>query len=190
VATLTTPKPLTASEYERLPEVDGFRDELIEGERVLSPLPKAAHALVIERLAEILKGQLPKLHSEPLMVLRETGWRFRSEAGLESVPGPDLMVVLAADVRNAVRNKSWFEGTPLFAIEVISPSERKSRRLQKVGLYLEMGTRAVVEVDYTRRIVRMYFGEDESVAEYGPGERFAAPFEAAVDDIFSVIVDL
>jgi hypothetical protein len=34
---------LTAEEYALLPDVEGFRDELIEGERVLSPMPKAAH---------------------------------------------------------------------------------------------------------------------------------------------------
>ena len=42
-------RPYTAEEYAQLPDVEGFRDELIEGERVLSPMPKLAHVLVLNQ---------------------------------------------------------------------------------------------------------------------------------------------
>jgi Uma2 family endonuclease len=69
------------------------------------------------------------------------------------------MVVPNNEVRRAVQSGGWYEGVPLLVVEVISPSEPKSRRLQKVGLYLEMGVPHVVEVDYTRRVVRVYTPE-------------------------------
>jgi hypothetical protein len=85
---------MTIEEYEQLDEVLGFRDELIEGERVLSPNAVFAHAAVIDHLSKILESQLPQLSPESLQIVRETGWRFRNaRTGVDSVPGPDLMVI-------------------------------------------------------------------------------------------------
>jgi Uma2 family endonuclease len=183
----TLNKRLTAAEYEQLPEILGFRDELIEGERVLSPSPKLAHSVVIKRLEKLIEAQLQDLSENPLEVLRESGWFFRTENNtLDSLPVPDLMVVLRSDFEQGLRNKDWMQGKPLFVVEVISPSERRSRRMQKVGLYLEAGTESVVEVDYTKRVVRVHRADD-TVGEYRVGETMAAPFRAEVAEIFSVL---
>ena len=77
VAVQGLPHKLTVEEYSKLPEVAGFKDELIEGERVLSPMAKFSHGVVLDNLQSLLKEQFP--HME---VVRETGWRFRSEDGL------------------------------------------------------------------------------------------------------------
>jgi Uma2 family endonuclease len=189
MATVSVPRSLTADEYAVLPEVVGFRDELIEGERVLSPMPKLAHVLILDRLSEILERQLHELApDESLTVVREAGWKFRIEAsGAESVPGPDLMVVRNNEVRRALQSNGWYEGVPLLVVEVISPSERKSRRLQKVGLYLEMGVPHVVEVDYTRRVVRVHTPESDAVAMYGQDDQMTVPFRGAVAEIFAIL---
>jgi hypothetical protein len=50
MATVTAPRSLTVEEYCHMEEVLGFRDELIEGERVSSPCPILPHTAVIERL--------------------------------------------------------------------------------------------------------------------------------------------
>jgi Uma2 family endonuclease len=167
---------LTAEEYARLPEILGWRDELIEGERVLSPMPKKAHALVLDTLQKIIEAQFPDKR-----VAREFGWYFQS-AGLESVPGPDLMLVSVEDYESSTPS-GWFEGKPLFVVEVISPSERKSRRLQKVGLYLEGGAGAVVEVDMSRRIVLVHRPEEEVPVVLT--DRIESPFLANLDEIFA-----
>jgi Uma2 family endonuclease len=188
MATVTAPRLMTAEEFGQLDEVLGFRDELIEGERVLSPNAVLPHAVVIKQLERILECQLGQLSREPLRVVRETGWKFRNAAsGVDSVPGPDLMVIRERDARLAIQSRRWFEGVPLLVIEVISPSERKARRLQKVGLYLDMGVPHVLEVDYTKRIVRLYTPEAETVAVYRQGDRMTAPFNAAVDELFAVL---
>jgi Uma2 family endonuclease len=170
--------PLTAKEYSELPEIIGYKDELIEGERVLTALPKLRHTLVIDNLASLLNRQFPNLR-----IAREAGWQFVGVSGLESVPGPDLMVVLPEDFREALRSAGYFRGRPEFVIEVISPSERRSRRLQKIGLYLEAGAGAVVEVDYTKRTVLVY-RPDEDAPEACRG-RIEWPFKADTDEIFA-----
>lgn len=168
---------LTAEEYGQLPEVIGYKDELIEGERVLSPFAKFLHGVVLDTLQSLLKEQFPDME-----VVREIGWRFQSVEGLDSVPGPDLMVVRKEDYEKAAESDGYFEGHPFFVIEVISPSERKSRRLQKVGLYLEAGTEAVVEIDYTKRTVVVY-RPDSEIPEMLT-DRITWPFRAEFSDIF------
>ena len=46
------------------------------------------------------------------------------------------MVVRDEDAQRAIKGRRWFEGVPLLVIEVISPSERKARRLQKSAFIL------------------------------------------------------
>jgi Uma2 family endonuclease len=180
------PHLLTADEYARLAEIPGYRDELIEGERVLSPQPVYPHAAVIKQVEKIIEAQLGRLGADPLEVARETGWKFHiAESGADSVPGPDLMVVRKEDARKAIEKRGWFEGVPLLVIEVISPSERRSRRLQKVGLYLEMGVPHVVEIDYTRRVVKVHTADADIT--YRENERVTQPFEAEIRDIFAIL---
>ncbi len=148
----THPGPaLTAEEYSRLPEVIGFKDELIEGERVLAPMPAFSHTVVIDNLESLIKRQFPEFR-----VAREAGWRFQSAEGIDNVSGPDLMLLNAEDYDRTAKSSGYFEGRPIFVVEVVSPSERKSRQLHKIGLYMEAGAGAVVEVDYTKRIVLVY----------------------------------
>jgi Uma2 family endonuclease len=188
MASVSAPRLLTAEEYAKLEEVFGFRDELIEGERVLSPNAVLPHAAVIKRLEQILERQLSNLSPEPLYVARETGWKFHNPAsGLDSVPGPDLMVIREEDARRAIKNRRWFEGVPLLVIEVISPTDRKGRRLQKVGLYLDMGVPYVIEVDYTKRLVLVHTPNTDSAAVHRPGDQITTPFRSPVDEIFSVL---
>ena len=177
VAIQGLPQKLTVEEYSKLPEVVGFKDELIEGERVLSPMAKFSHGVVLDNLQSLLKEQFPQME-----VVRDAGWRFRSEDGLDSVPGPDLMVIRREDYNKAAESGEYFEGHPFFVVEVVSPSERKSRRLQKIGLYLEAGTEAVVEIDYTKRSVVVYRPDTEVPEVLRDGVTW--PFEADFSDIF------
>ena len=49
MASVSDPHLFTAEEYAQLNEVFGFRDELIEGERILSPGALYPHMAVIRR---------------------------------------------------------------------------------------------------------------------------------------------
>ncbi len=146
------------------------------------------HAQVIKQLERILETHLAHLSPEPLEVVRETGWTFRNPlSGIDSIPGPDLMVIRQEDARRASKSGSWFEGTPLLVVEVVSPSDRKSRHLQKVGLYLDMGVPHVLEADYTKRTIRLYTPESELVVVHRAGDQLSTPFNSSVNEIFSVL---
>ena len=187
MASVTTPKLFTAEEYAKLPNLLNFRDELIEGERVLSPNPFLSHGVVIEQLANILKQQLNELSPETFRVVQETGWQFHNPAsGRDSVPGPDLMVIREEDAKQAIKSGRWFEGIPLLTIEVISPSECKGRRLQKVDLYLKMGVPHVIEVNYSKRTIQVHTQDADSIT-YRQGDRLTIPFNADINEIFSVL---
>jgi Uma2 family endonuclease len=173
---------LTAAEYGRLPDVPGFRDELIEGERILSPFAKAAHSAVIKQLERMLEAQQDTLAEGPV-VLRESGLYLNVE-GIDSVPGPDLMVLREQDYQVSIHKGNWFEGTPLFVIEVISPSERKSQRLRKVGLYLDAGIPTVVEVDYTKRVAFVHTLDGTTMVHT---EQITAPFRVQLSDVFCIL---
>ena len=122
---------LSVEDFIRLPETIGFKSELIEGENVLAPMPLPPHTKVIKNLEQILERQFSEL-----LVVRESGWRI-GLAESESVPGPDLMVLDPEEYERAVKASRYFDGIPKFVVEVVSPSERRWRRLQKIGLYLE-----------------------------------------------------
>src|ERR1039457_1232084 len=108
MATVTAPRLITAADYAQLEEVLGFRDELIEGERVLSPNAIFPHAAIIKQLERILENQLAELSAEPLLVGGETGWKFHNAAsGADSVPGPDLMVIRDEDAQRAIKSRRW-----------------------------------------------------------------------------------
>lgn len=92
------------------------------------------------------------------------------------------MVIAKDDYLRTAKSDGYFEGRPHFVIEVISPSERKPRRLQKIGLYLEAGTDAVVEVDYTKRSVVIH-RPDREVAEMVK-DSITWPFQAEFSEIF------
>lgn len=179
VVALGPPAKLTAEEYSKLPDVIGFKDELIEGVRYLSPMPKFFHTFVIDTLEALLKEQFPDMRT-----VREAGWYFTTQEGSESVPGPDLMLVRTEDYDRAVVSGGYFKGKPLFVIEVVSPTERKSRRLQKVGLYLEAGAESVVEIDYTKKCAFIYRNA-EDVPDEVVRDRITSPFSADLAELFA-----
>ncbi len=193
MATLTAPRLLRAAEYAELDEVPGFRDELIEGEHVVSPSPKLAHGRVIERLERILGQQLAEIagaagiRDTQLRIEREQGWLFQTANQLDSILEPDLMVVRELDAQRALKTDTWFQGVPVLVVEVVSPSERKSRRLQKIGLYLEMGVQHIIEVNYKRQIVLVYTPDTDSPTRYGVHDQITVPFRASIRDLIFIL---
>jgi Uma2 family endonuclease len=92
------------------------------------------------------------------------------------------MVMRPDDYYKGGTSGGYFNCRPLFVVEVLSPSERRSRRLQKIGLYLEAGAGAVVELDYAKRCAYVY-RPDENAAEI-VRTRITSPFTAELSDVF------
>ena len=68
--------------------------------------------------------------------------RWSDLAEFEVVPVIDSAEVAARDPEGA-----FFDGPPILAVEILSPSDRESEINEKVDLYLEAGTAVVWLVD-------------------------------------------
>lgn len=107
--------PLTYAEYRLLPEDDGKRYELMEGDLFVSPAPSTRHQTVSRRLQFALMQalELPgraQVFDAPTDVLLDD----------LTVVQPDLVIV-SAEHADRVTQRA-IEGTPDVVIEIMSPS--------------------------------------------------------------------
>lgn len=154
------PDLITVEQYRRLPEDDAHLYELHQGEIVEVTQPKAGHWKLQRRLERLLQ---PKLAG-----FGEVGIEFAYRA----IPEFDLR---AADV--AAVSKARFEamdpednlrGAPELVIEVISPSNTKSKLRELVSLCLANGATECWLVDRKKKSVTV-MRKDGSSAVYEPG---------------------
>jgi Uma2 family endonuclease len=134
-------RTITDEELLQLPE-DGNKYEVVGGELVMSPGAGPPHERIIMRLGALLVAfatdrHLGDVFGSNLLYVLPSGNRR----------GPDLSFV-AADRVAAIGPETVFpELAPDLAVEIISPSDRPQRVLDKVGEYLEAGVRLVWVID-------------------------------------------
>jgi Uma2 family endonuclease len=144
MSTASLPVEMSLAEFQARPRrTDGGREELIEGELVLSPDPKADHAYIAEVIREALRPLLAQ------------GYFIGNNSSCvlppRSMPSPDLFVVRRDRMMEAVRRSDWLQGAPDLVIEISSSS---NRRLQtKADLYLRHGAEQVWTVYPKRHVV-------------------------------------
>src|SRR5436190_9191898 len=120
----TTTSLLTFEEFERLPDEPG-KIEFLDGEAFHLPPAELKHMRVAKRLFLILMQT-----SYQAQTYFETGYKMGSRAWLQ----PDVNIAHP----NQQEGK-YFEGAPLLAIEVISPSNTAEFMDRKVERYLSNG---------------------------------------------------
>ncbi len=152
-------KPVTAEQFAAfigLPENDGRRFELIDGE-IVEKMPTQLHALISSSLNAALY-----LHfrSNPI------GWVF---AGVSiKLPNdemndtiPDVSVVLKAGREFNPNEPLTF--MPDLAIEIKSPTDSLIKMRKKANYYLENGSKVVWLVDTQRQKVEVYTVDDTEI---------------------------
>src|SRR5579884_461573 len=87
VATAPAAPPITVEQYLNFKGYPGLRDELINGEIVLSPQPKALHQEVCENVLHALREAL---QGSNYVVKHNSNIRFDRA---NSMPAPDVFVV-------------------------------------------------------------------------------------------------
>lgn len=178
---------MTTEELLALPE-DGMDRELIRGELREKPMTRRNrwHSTVESQICIVLGGWLtsrPKPHGK--IVSGEAGFRLSRDP--DSTVGIDVAYV-APEVASAEPKSVYFEGPPVLAVEILSPSDTQEMIDEKIRLYLETGVAIVWVVHPRFRTVtvyrpdaepRMFSGEDELTAEpHLPG------FRVSVSDLF------
>jgi Uma2 family endonuclease len=168
----------------RLPD-DGRRYEIIDGKLHVSPAPSFEHQLRAGWLRRALEKRIPS----GLAVVENVTLRLRSPTP-ERILIPDLLV---AD-RSVRRPTARGGGTPfllpaeiVLAIEIVSPSSRRTDRVTKPRLYADAGITWHWRVERTRagatvHIHRLADGRYEEITRIGSGE------SAGLDEPWPVFV--
>jgi Uma2 family endonuclease len=141
---------LTFEQFEHLPDAPG-KHELLDGELIELPPPKRRHTLIQHRIAEALRRYAVE---RDLLVFVEAG--FRLGARRSEWLQPDVSVVSSEqEERAAIDPDGYYQGSPLIAVEVISPANTAETVERKLAKYFESGAGEVwVAYPKTRRIWR------------------------------------
>lgn len=147
------PVLMTTEQLLALPD-DGTDRELIRGELRESPMTmrNRSHSRVEAQITRHL-GNWLDIQPEPrgLVVSGEAGFRLRRNP--DSTVGIDVAYVSAEVVAKTPDSATFFEGPPVLAVEVLSPSDTKERIDEKIALYFETGVALVWLADPRFRTV-------------------------------------
>ena len=141
--------PHRATDYWELPE--GELVELIYGRLVVSPSPRYSHQATSLLLSEWIMG-----------VARKGGGRaaaapFDVVLADHSIVQPDLCYF---SKQRRATIKQYAEGPPDLAIEILSPSNTRRDRLEKMQLYAESGVGEYWIVDPNERQFEFYLNQE------------------------------
>jgi Uma2 family endonuclease len=149
---MAAPVYFTADQVRALPD-DGNRYEVVYGELLVTPAPRAWHQEVIGRLWYELRTYLRR---------EAVGHLFQSPAdiswGPDTLVQPDLFVVRL----DQARTMDWASMRDLLLVtEVVSPSSSRADRFVKRIRYREAGVPVYWVVDGDERMVEVWTPSDD-----------------------------
>lgn len=157
---------LTYDDLAQLPQDDGFRRELIDGELFVSPSPVQRHQLAVLAIAAAFH----------VHVRQHGGLAFPAPMDVVFAAGtvvePDV-VVLGADRAAQLTDERFIDVVPDLLVEVSSPSTRRLDLIKKRGLYEREGVPEYWFVDLEADVVDVHRLDD--TGHYGDTLTLAAP---------------
>ena len=148
---------VTAQQLAEMPD-DGYRYELVRGEiRKMAPSFEE-HGLVSANVAGDL---IPYVRRNGLgrVIIAETGYLLESNP--DTVRSPDVSFIRLDRVSPPGERRSFVQGGPDLAIEVLSPSNRSGPMAEKVADYLAAGCLMVVVIDPAAHSVTVHRPDQE-----------------------------
>ncbi|MGH2810210.1 MAG: Uma2 family endonuclease [Actinomycetota bacterium] len=115
---------MTYAEYGQLPDDDGLRYELIDGELHVSAAPNTRHQDVLLNLAVEIAGHL-RMHGGGRIFIAPYEVDFFDRDAVQ----PDLIFV--ADAHSEIITPEKIFGVPSLVVEVLSSSSSRDRRIKK-----------------------------------------------------------
>jgi Uma2 family endonuclease len=174
VSTVVSTPPMTTEEMLALPE-DGVDRELIRGQLREKPMTRRnrRHSRAEVRISTELEIWLES-QPEPRgqVVGGEAGFRLRRDP--DSTVGIDVAYV-SAEVAAFEPDAEYFEGPPVLAVEILSPSDKQEEIDEKVELYLETGVAVVWVVHPRFRTITVYRPDAAPTMFSGSQELTAEP---------------
>jgi len=174
---------MTAEELMNLPD-DNLRHELINGELIIMPLPKAPHGRAVMRLgAPLTQFVLDRDLGE---VYDHSGYQLTVNP--DTVLGPDIAFISKQRLKESGDPEGYWQGPPDLAVEVRSPGDRRGKVNKKVSLWLGSGTRQVWIVEPKHRTVTVYRSETDATtfsgSDYLEAQDLFPGFRLSLDRIF------
>ena len=151
----TIDRLVTTQDLLALPE-DGVDRELIRGELRERPMTRRnrRHSRIEIRIGTVLEnwlGDQPEPRGE--VVSGEAGFRLCRDP--DTTVGIDVAYV-SAEVAAREPEAAYFEGPPVLAVEILSPTDTQEMIDEKVAVYLETGVAIVWIVQARFRTVTVY----------------------------------
>jgi Uma2 family endonuclease len=140
---------LTYEDYLQLPDNEGTRYEIVDGDLAVTPSPRIRHQKISSNLFRMLddhirSNSLGTLLYAPTDVILDDS----------SIVVPDLVFVCAE--RAAIISERAIEGAPDLIIEILSASTAKRDRETKLKLYSRYGVAHYWIVDPESRTIELY----------------------------------
>ena len=187
MSTATQAPRITFEQLLALPD-NGIDRELIRGalrEREMTKRNRW-HSRVESRIAKHLDNWLdtqPAPRGE--VVSGEAGFRLQREP--ETGVGIDVAYV-SAEVAGRAPESSFFDGPPVLAVEILSPSDKQDEIDEKIVLYLECGVKIVWIVNPRLKTLTVY-RPDAAPVIFAPGQELGGGgempgFRIAVSNLF------
>lgn len=171
------PRPMTSEEFFALPE-DGIDRDLIDGVVVewgeSMTRRHRKHATVEATLVYLLSTWLYQL-PEPRgrVVSGEASFRLRRDP--DANVGIDVAYVSDELMGQLPKSLSYFDGPPVLAVEILSPSNRVGEIDDKVALYLDSGVPLVWVINPRFRTITIFRPDTEPELINVLGELAAEP---------------
>jgi Uma2 family endonuclease len=178
--------PITDEDLLRLPR-DGRKRELVDGEIRVSPAGGRHGQISVELLVRI--HAFVRERRLGVVFDSSTGFRIAGrKAGQQDVRSPDISFVKAGRIPDDHAPAGFIELAPDLAVEILSPDDRRREVLEKVGEFLDAGTRLVWVLDPEPRTAAAYRSLTD-IRRLGPsdsleGEDVLPGFACALADIF------
>ena len=177
---------ITDEDLRRLPR-DGRKYELVDGEIRVSPAGGRHGQIALELGARILIHV--RAHRLGIVLDSSTGFRLPGRKPDDhDVRSPDLGFVAAGRLSQDQAPVGFIELAPDLAVEILSPDDRRREVLEKVGEFLDAGTRLVWVLDPEKRVAAVYrsltdvrqMGENDSLE----GEDVLPGFSCPLREVF------
>src|ERR1039457_2679722 len=153
MASLPNSNIVTYEEWLRMPEVTDAIEEVVNGEIRIMPPAKWKHAWIVARLNRALTNQLDP--DRAVVFTGSFGLIIRKAPLTSRIP--DIAVF---EVATLVEQDGYIHSAPQLLVEVLSPSNNRREREEKLADYASIGAPEVWVVSPEARTVEVLYLED------------------------------
>lgn len=146
-------RAITADELWRMPDDGYHRYELDRGRLLVMTPAGGLHGLVASRLHVALATHVDEGR---LGVVLSADTGFKLESDPDTVRAPDVAFIARKRIAAEGISERFWHGAPDLAVEVLSPSDRRSDVNEKIAQYLKLGVKQVWFVEPSQRRVTVH----------------------------------